>query len=376
MKLHLASIAAFCWLAATSAGASALLVDKTYRGDGHWIEPGSWHSYRVPSGDRVYGCSISVSMSAVANNNTRVLAVARSAEAGSFFSVKLGRVVVDLGRSAVRIVQLDSDETVIEKTIATVSVWLFESSQFVEAEIAVIDRIVTVSAHGAVLVQGSVDACYFNQVSIGASEETFFLHHLMMTAVRKDSLTIPASKEFVDIAARYQPSAFARSDGMPHHHLVACNEGAAGPHALFSALVSAEKFRTALVQIGLHSGENLTNETWTRRADKTSSHSSRRMIGDSVRVSICFRGTWLPLASVIVDESGASADLRFGGSAKLIRHFRSGCLVCLESCPAAVVGNARYSMHDWSAGTARFSSAASIVQEGDVVTLRFARSRP
>jgi len=46
--------------------------------------------------------------------------------------------------------------------------------------------------------------------------------------------------------------------------------------------------------------------------------------------------------------------MRFGGHRANIPKWKSGCVVCLYSCPGSKVGNARYTVRDWVKETTRF----------------------
>ena len=46
--------------------------------------------------------------------------------------------------------------------------------------------------------------------------------------------------------------------------------------------------------------------------------------------------------------------MRFGGNAANIPKWKSGCIVCLYSCPGSKVGNARYTVRDYTKDTTRF----------------------
>ncbi|EET6769085.1 protein YdjY, partial [Escherichia coli] len=45
---------------------------------------------------------------------------------------------------------------------------------------------------------------------------------------------------------------------------------------------------------------------------------------------------------VIVDSNGKKLDMRFGGNLTAAEEKKTGCLVCLDSCPVGIVSNATY----------------------------------
>ena len=46
--------------------------------------------------------------------------------------------------------------------------------------------------------------------------------------------------------------------------------------------------------------------------------------------------------------------MRFGGHRANIPKWKSGCVVCLYSCPGSKVGNARYTVRDYARNATRF----------------------
>ena len=46
--------------------------------------------------------------------------------------------------------------------------------------------------------------------------------------------------------------------------------------------------------------------------------------------------------------------MRFGGNAANIPKWKSGCIVCLYSCPGSKIGNARYTVRDYTKDVTRF----------------------
>ena len=53
--------------------------------------------------------------------------------------------------------------------------------------------------------------------------------------------------------------------------------------------------------------------------------------------------------------------MRFGGNAANIPKWKSGCIVCLYSCPGSKVGNARYTVRDYEKGVTRFRAKPGVL---------------
>jgi len=58
-------------------------------------------------------------------------------------------------------------------------------------------------------------------------------------------------------------------------------------------------------------------------------------------------------------------DMRFGGNRANIPKWKSGCVVCLYSCPGSKVGNARYIVRDYANDVTRFRVKPGILPKDD-----------
>ena len=68
----------------------------------------------------------------------------------------------------------------------------------------------------------------------------------------------------------------------------------------------------------------------------------------SIARSVCIYATAIfnskaySFDEVIVDSNGKKLDMRFGGNLTAAEEKKTGCLVCLDSCPVGIVSNATY----------------------------------
>jgi hypothetical protein len=103
--------------------------------------------------------------------------------------------------------------------------------------------------------------------------------------------------------------------------------------AIFSAYCTPEEFYAALLQIGARPGNNLTLDL-----------SGALVQGDELSVSVFQpdQNKSLPLADVLLDQSGKGFHIRFGGNLERAAKGKTGCITCLESCPVGITSNAAY----------------------------------
>jgi hypothetical protein len=144
--------------------------------------------------------------------------------------------------------------------------------------------------------------------------------------------------------------------GMPGYHLIVWKGGGAAAAALFRAEVTDVEVLDALEKLGARPGNALGMATWDDRRDASSKAPDQVIAGPPVDVLIRVPGRPAPLTldQILEDPGGRGFDMRFGGHRANIPKWKSGCIVCLYSCPGSKVGNARYTVRDWEKGTTHF----------------------
>jgi len=184
-------------------------------------------------------------------------------------------------------------------------------------------------------------------------------------------LRIDTAARSVTFTAHIYPSRFNAPSSTKNHHFIVWKGGSAAKNALIESDVNDLEIQRALESLGGHPGNNLTLDTWNKRADSTSADPDLRVRGSIVDVSVIWSGHAPVRASdIFVDHGGHGFDFHFGGHEQFIRTWKSGCVVCLESCPGGRVSNARYTIRDLYDGTARFDiDRASLPPDGTLVSV-------
>ncbi len=190
-----------------------------------------------------------------------------------------------------------------------------------------------------------------------------------MKGLSKDSpMVIDKEAKEIRLLAVLQPDAFSDRwlNWSAGHHAVVSKHGGRSDYALLAAFVHDKDFHDAMVTIGAEPGNNLTRDTWEERKNPNNSDPDKRVKGTPLDVTVWWEGLEKPvdLASLLVDPGDRGIDLRFGGHKHLIPVWRSGCVVCLQSCPGGKVSNHSYTMRDYAQGEATFTLNRSVVPEG------------
>lgn len=164
----------------------------------------------------------------------------------------------------------------------------------------------------------------------------------------------------IRFTATVQPGAMDRPFGVKGHHAIVWKEGRSNSWALFAADASDRDVRVALEAVGARPGENLTAQSWTQRADSASVEPDKRVEGTPIEVLVEWRGSKgrIPLAQLLHEQGKRMPllDFRYGGNQRFQHEFKSGCIVCLYSCPGGVVGNHSHPIRDYEEDGVVYSS--------------------
>ena len=147
----------------------------------------------------------------------------------------------------------------------------------------------------------------------------------------------------IEFTASVNAKAFDSGWIMPGYHAIVWKGGRMAHAALLQADVSDSQILDALKTLGARPGDNLPMEVWEERKNPKDPAADKIIAGPAIEVFLRLpsRPELVPLASVLEDSGGRGLDLRFGGNAVNIPKWKSGCVVCLYSCPGSKVGNAR-----------------------------------
>jgi hypothetical protein len=153
----------------------------------------------------------------------------------------------------------------------------------------------------------------------------------------------------VRFTATVQPGAMKRPFGVKGHHAVVWKGGTAHRWALFVSEASDRDVRAALDSLGAKRGENLTPDSWNARNDKRNPEPDKRVEGSRIDVYVEWNSRRTPLGRVIQEKRKVAPqlDFRYGGNQRYQPEFKSGCIVCLYSCPGGAIGNHAHPIRDY-----------------------------
>jgi len=188
---------------------------------------------------------------------------------------------------------------------------------------------------------------------------------------------IRVSGREIEFPATVSRAAFEREllgMGMPGYHLIVFKNGGAAMASLFQAEVTDTQVLDALEGLGAKPGDKLGMDVWEKRKDKDSKAPDEVIAGPPVEVLVRVPGKpgLLTLDQGLQDPGGKGVDMRFGGHRANIPRWKSGCIVCLYSCPGSKVGNARYTVRDYVNGRTKFRvKPGALPEDGTKVGIVF-----
>lgn len=183
-------------------------------------------------------------------------------------------------------------------------------------------------------------------------------------------LEVDRERRAVSLPATLHPAALEEADPASHH-LVTWAGGRAGHKAFLRTPVADVAVLDALEALGGRPGDNLREESWTRREDEGDPAADLRAEGSRVEVEVRLPGgADHDVADLLEDLDGRGFEWRLAGNRALIDRWRSGCVVCLQSCPGGRIGNARATMRDHLRGRSRFRASALARALGDGAEVR------
>lgn len=120
----------------------------------------------------------------------------------------------------------------------------------------------------------------------------------------------------------------------PTRHGAVFYDGSNGDKAIFRGFVETEPLFNGLKEIGAQAGDNMTIE------NKETTH----VQGDAFDVTVTWEGASKEynINEVVKDSNGKPIDVRFGGNLGRAQAKKTGCLICLDSCPVGITSNTTY----------------------------------
>ena len=120
------------------------------------------------------------------------------------------------------------------------------------------------------------------------------------------------------------------------HHGIVFKGGKYGDRAVLIGLTDEREVYQALIDIGAVAGNNLKLEDYGKVSEYVD--------GQKLDVFVTWDGLdkEIPFSEVIKSSEERPIDVRFGGNFEAAKANRTGCILCLDSCPIAITSDAAF----------------------------------
>ena len=120
------------------------------------------------------------------------------------------------------------------------------------------------------------------------------------------------------------------------HHGIVFKGGKYGDRAVLVGLTDEREVYQALIDIGAVPGNNLKLEDYGKVTEYVD--------GQKLDVFVTWDGLdkEVPFSEVIKSSEERPIDVRFGGNFEAAKSNRTGCILCLDSCPIAITSDAAF----------------------------------
>jgi hypothetical protein len=304
---------------------------------------------------------------------SRIPLLAKRPECFCAFKVHIGRTVVELSDRGPRVLLLDRDHAAIDTVLAERVMNMIPDGITKELTVAIEDRRATVAVDGDTLLESDVGTFDFSRIHLATFGHAFTVEALSLHPIVKEPLMVDTPNRSILLGAVWHPSHFNSGPGLHNHHFIAWEKGRAAMQTLITVSAPDSLVHDALVSLGFTPGDNLTRSVWSKRHVDGAPEPAMRAEGDALEVSIVYGGRAFDARDVLTDLEGNGYDFRFAGNRRLIPAWRSGCVVCLQSCPASTIANRTYTIRDLVRHTTSFTPATTLpFREGEPITVRIA----
>lgn len=185
----------------------------------------------------------------------------------------------------------------------------------------------------------------------------FFTFNLRVEFPLEQRARMQASSQNYQVFARVNRGYFEnRMLPMHGYHFLCWERGRAAFMALLQTPVNDETIQQQLQSLGAVAGDNLSQETFSERADAQAEAPRRRVKGSRIHINlITSKGRKYAISELIRAKKLGPIDIRLGGHLQFRPSWLSGCVICLVSCPGGRLSNATFTMRDYYQGRAAYS---------------------
>lgn len=212
----------------------------------------------------------------------------------------------------------------------------------------------------------------FNYVFLIIPTLFVFIHSCEKESDHSMRVSVFSDQKAIEFQGKLYPRRYnTHSDRQGGHHFIVWSKGGAAGKALIQSNTPDLEILSALGTLGAKPGNNLTEETWTKRNEPNSPEPDRHVLGSKVRIWVEWNGEKHPIQTLFQRSTDQDFEIRVGGHQDLIPLWRSGCVTCLFSCPGGRTSNAVYTIREQAQGSVNFvADEDRLPKDGAIVKIR------
>ena len=388
--MKIAALVAFAYFTCRAAEQTLLSIDFDQQGIPVKMLAGSWKknpmgmmldvdsriAIQMPARLQVKNGSVRLGFLPPEYKKARVPLEPRAEDCTCALKLFAGRCFAEVTDRGLSLKRLDPTFSYVDTTFGTIRRALDQLGGEMTLSLSVSDMVAVAGLNDSLKVSAPVTGCSFGSIEIAAYQSPFILTDFTMVSLSRDTLLIDKRKRYIELGGIYHPSHFNAGGGQHNHSFVTWEGGLAAPNALFTTFLPDSAVYNALASLGTVPGDNLTYYPWSEISNPRNPGPDRKAKGPPVAVEIFYGGKSYQVSAFLHDENDRPFAFRFSGNKKFIQEMRTGCIVCLESCPGGKIGNATYTMRDLVKNTARFTQqAVPAIEDEAEVTIRISLPR-
>lgn len=139
-------------------------------------------------------------------------------------------------------------------------------------------------------------------------------------------------------------------------HAIVNEEGGNAEKALFTTPALTKDFYDALKQLGAEDGNNIALDAENGIIE-----------GTDLEVNVENDGVTESFAELFTASEARDLQIRFGGNLEVNQQYATGCVMCLESCPAGITSNAAYQYKE----EITFGPSDKMPEKGEHIIVKF-----
>ncbi len=305
-------------------------------------------------------------------SNKTLLPLSSPYECYCAFKIRTGLGQIEISDRWIKITHLKPDLSDVDKELFFRTMKMDNGGMETDIRLEFLNRTLKFSINDMTITTLPFFYSDMKDVEFESYKHDFIITNLTMSELYRDTLNINFEKKFVEVAATYLPERFNNTKGLKNHHFIVWQQGKAAPNALFETYASDSAIYDALLKAGAKPGNNLSIDSWEMISKSNSKEPDKRVEGSLIKVSFSHGFNSFGPKDLLEDLNSNKFDFRFGGNSDFISHWRSGCVVCLQSCPGGKIGNHTYTMRDLHNNVPKFNKLRPLhFEQSDEITIRF-----